>query len=162
MEKYKNFDNLFEDPIEIIPEQTKKVVKQPEKVKTSISKSPTTSSTSAKKVEAKGTSGGTKKGKKKEKVLPEPATSLNNKELNDKLDRVLQLAELGMSHELTEENMIHFIKMKKTIKPYELRYYFDAYDSVEIQKVLNSLFNKKSVSRNKNKWYFLTKKKGDR
>lgn len=83
--------------------------------------------------------------------------AISNTELNEKLEKVLKLAELGKSHELTVENMINFIKMKKTIKPYELRWYFDAYDSNKIEKMLKLLFNKKIVRRNNTKWYLLTR-----
>ena len=148
MEEYKNFDNLFDDPIEIIPKTVKK--------KSTPKSDPPLSTPATAKVEETGTSGGTKKGKK-EIILPEPASSIKDKELNEKLDHVLHLAELGKSHELTEENMIFAIKMKKTVKSNDLRWYFNAYDSIESERLLKSLYNKKIVRKNGNGWYYLSK-----
>jgi hypothetical protein len=92
-----------------------------------------------------------------EKPEPIAPAGIPNEILMGKLDRVLELAQIGKAHELSEESLIYFAKVKGAIKPYELRYYFHPADSVEIQKILNKLLKDKVLNRNRDGWYKLAK-----
>lgn len=62
-------------------------------------------------------------------------------------------------HILTEKNLIRFIQEQERTKPYEMKIRFYKSSSSEIQKILNSLFKKGLLTRNKNGWISLIKKR---
>lgn len=58
-------------------------------------------------------------------------------------------------HILTEENLIIFIKQTNKSKSYEMKHRFYNSSSFEIQQLLDKLFQKGQLKRNKNGWISL-------
>lgn len=58
-------------------------------------------------------------------------------------------------HILTEENLIKFIKQTNKTKQYELKHRFYNSSSFEIQDLLNKLFQKGLLVKNRNGWIYL-------
>lgn len=70
-------------------------------------------------------------------------------------ERLLKLVDLGLQHELTIENMIHYFKQVNKSKLYELRRYFSDSSSYEIDRMLKYLYSTGVIKRDKNNWYSL-------
>ena len=58
-------------------------------------------------------------------------------------------------HILTEENLIIFIKQTRKTKSYELKHRFYNNSSYEIQQLVNILFQKGLLEKNRNGWISL-------
>lgn len=70
-------------------------------------------------------------------------------------ERILNLVKLGLKHELSMDNMIHYFKEVKKSKLYELRRYFSDSTSFEINKMLQYLHSTGVIKRDSNNWYYL-------
>lgn len=73
-----------------------------------------------------------------------------------KKSRVISSKQL---HILTEENLILYIKQTRKTKPYELKHRFYNNSSFEIQKLLDILFQKGILEKNRNGWIYLKNEK---
>lgn len=86
-------------------------------------------------------------------IIPEKRKEIKRTEIQKpKTPRIIQTKQL---HILTEKNLIIFIKQTRKTKSYELKHRFYDNTSHEIQQLVDKLFQKGLLEKNRNGWIYL-------
>ena len=102
---------------------------------------------------------------KKPDMAPRSAESDNKRipEIDHKInelvnERILKLVSIGMKHELTMETMMQYFREVNKTKLYELGRYFSDSKLSDIDDMLQEIYKKGVLIRDKDNWYRLKSK----
>lgn len=73
-------------------------------------------------------------------------------------ERLLNLIQLGLTHELTIKNMKQYFKEIRKAKLYEVRRYFSNSKSKDINEIIQFLHKQKFLYKDRNGWYRFNEK----